>query len=125
MHLISEVSANTKINNIILGEITNNKQKITITVLNCNECKIMITKNYSDSEIWYEVLDGKYITYLADGNYKVLVKDTTDTVVSSRNLEVNFNKRSLVREYYGIIIASVLVIIFVLYLFRRKKNTKI
>ena len=112
-----------KIENIILGEESNLTKKVTIVVLNCNDCQIAI-KGDKDTTVWNTVSNNTYEIYLKEGEYEVLLKDASNNA-STQNFKVELKEKG---NYNHKIIISMLFltsIIVAILIIKKHKNNKI
>lgn len=115
-----------KINNIIYGEYEENKQKITITTLNCDICKIAIAKNKNDIDKWEEVSNNTYVTYLESGSYVIKLKNANDDLTMTKSFKVRSEESSpSFRNMLIITFCEIVIFVTLIALFINRKNNKI
>ena len=78
------------INNILFGDSSNNQRKVSISVLNCEDCKINIKNTLTQAnDNWLDLTAGTYITYLTEGEYVATIKRSDGkTATRSFKLEI-------------------------------------
>ncbi len=123
----STVTATPSIANVINGEAANGTRKMTIVVLNCTNCKIIVKNGGvtpTDSEQWVPLTTNSYITYLASGSYNVWVKDNTGQLLTKAfNVEIAKSEGS--GPSLLIFIIPIFVIIVGIILIAKRKNNDI
>lgn len=118
------------IGNIINGEVTDNKRKIIISLLNNNEStKIIITNNGSEpanDQQWQPVVGNVYTVFLEEGTYYVWLKDNYSNVIGPQVINVKLNNSESKFELsIFIYIIPIILIGTGIYLFMRYRNNKI
>ena len=115
-----------KFNNLILGNSFQNKRKLTITVLNCDKCRLIIkNSNYhlNDSDKWNEI-NGSYTTYLEEGNYKIWLQDNNQSIVEIKQITINIDE-NYNRNYIVVFLIFLMLIGILSFCYIRNKNNKI
>lgn len=118
------------INNVINGEVTDNKRKITISILNNNSNnKISITKDRTEPaarEEWQDLVGDSYTTYLEEGTYYIWLKDNYSNVIGPHKIELKLdNNESKIDIKTFIYLVPFVFVLISIFLFIKYKNNKI
>lgn len=125
--IVAKISTKAKpqIGNVIMGELDENKRKVTIVVLNYENSKIIVKKDSSspnDSDPWTDLGANTYITYLDAGSYNVWIKaDNGELTTKSFKIEIN-NSSKKTTSILMVVIPVIIIIIGIFLITKRKNN---
>ena len=115
------------IGNILFGETTNKTRKVTIGVLNCQDCEIIIKNDGIapvDSDSWIKLNNTSYVTYLEAGSYSIWLKDETGNL-TTKSFKIEITKNTEF-SFDFLLLAIIIVIVFIAFLlFKMRKNNNI
>ena len=115
------------ISDIIHGNFENNTRKITIVVLNCHNCKIVVEKstvNPTNDDNWKDLDGNNYITYLTAGSYNIWLKDSKGNIIT-KSFSVEIPRQNNFEIIIIIGIISVILVIVGVFLMSRKKASEV
>ena len=123
----STTASKPSIANVINGEATDGTRKITVVVLDCSNCKIIIKDKSvtpTDTDDWTPLTTNSYITYLKPGTYNVWVKDNNGEILT-KTFNVEIAKSEGTGPSLLIFIIPIFVIIVGIILIARRKTNDI
>lgn len=121
-NLSSKPTFEPKINNIIFGSESNNAKKVTITISDCDKCKIAITEDFKIPENKIDLNTREYSTYLSKGKYYVWL-EYNGKIVDNKSFKVEFSKDNTILYVVLLsIISGLLIYLGVTYIRKHKKN---